>query len=337
MTTDAIQSSRENPIGTRRRLPVLSDTRMKTWRRCQREHYYAYVLGRIPVRDAEALGFGKLMHLALEAWWGATKDRLFWAMTTIASATSTADNPFTPFDRVHAEELMLGYDTRWGADQWETIAVEQEFRFPLLHPNYGTPSYAWELGGKIDVVARRSDGAIVIIEHKTSSGDFTPGSSYWTRLRLDGQVSVYFRAAQALGYDVEECVYDVIGKSGKEQLRATPTDRRKYRRDGEIYASQRERDETAEEYRQRVREDICSAPSEFYQRGSVVRLDRELAEFDLELWATAYAISMSNMQGIAPRNPDACQRYGGLCPYFAVCTGAADIDDQNLFKAKDAK
>jgi hypothetical protein len=40
---------------------------------------------------------------------------------------------------------------------------------------------------------------VLVVEHKTSSEDVTPGSFYWSRLRMDGQVSVYFDGARALG------------------------------------------------------------------------------------------------------------------------------------------
>lgn len=50
---------------------VLTNSRLKTWLTCRRQHYYRYELGieRVDERD-EALFFGTVMHRALEAWFG---------------------------------------------------------------------------------------------------------------------------------------------------------------------------------------------------------------------------------------------------------------------------
>lgn len=52
-------------------LSVLTNTRIKCFQSCRREHYYKYELGvrRRDDEDKEALLLGDLMHRALEAWW----------------------------------------------------------------------------------------------------------------------------------------------------------------------------------------------------------------------------------------------------------------------------
>ena len=55
---------------------VLTTSRLKCYRRCPREHHFAYELGFRALVEADAVRFGTLIHRALEAWWRAGDDRL---------------------------------------------------------------------------------------------------------------------------------------------------------------------------------------------------------------------------------------------------------------------
>ena len=57
--------------------------------------------------------------------------------------------------------------------------------------------------------------------------DATPGSEYWRRLRIDGQISMYYEGASVLGHDVAGCIYDVIVRPTLRPYKATPLDKRK--------------------------------------------------------------------------------------------------------------
>lgn len=60
----------------KRRLPVISVSEMKSFRRCARAHHYRYDVQRVSLADAKALSFGTAFHRALEVWWNAKKDGL---------------------------------------------------------------------------------------------------------------------------------------------------------------------------------------------------------------------------------------------------------------------
>lgn len=131
-----------------RRLPLITNSQMRTFRRCAREHYYSYILGYRPVEQADTLRFGSLVHLGLEHWWRSTGDRLADALAAIAGAESD------PYERARAEVLMVGYEARWGDDaaRYQVLAVEAEFRAPLVNPETGAASRTYELGGKLDAL-----------------------------------------------------------------------------------------------------------------------------------------------------------------------------------------
>jgi hypothetical protein len=225
-------------------------------------------------------------------------------------------------DLVRAEVMLEGYTARWGNVPFEPIVVEHEFELPD-----GTV-------GRIDAIARYGRSRdVYVVEHKTSSENV---SYYWRRLALDTQVSIYLEAAYALanvlGYqteDVRGVEYDLLVKPPVWPLSATDPTKRRYTRDGRLYASQRDRDETEDEFRARVRAAIVEAPEKFFQRQTIVRTARELEEAREERRILQAEIA----QFVPPiRNPDACVRYGHLCDYWRVCAGEASLEDPTLYQ-----
>lgn len=147
--------------------------------------------------------------------------------------TASVDYDVIPdeFEIVKAEELLRGYDARWTEFVQSLdgiLGVEVSFRYPLVNPETGAKSRTFELAGKIDVIIKW-EGRVWIVEHKTSSEDITPGSKYWRRIRMDGQVSMYYDGAElALDYEVEGCLYDVLLRPGMNRLLETPEEKRQY-------------------------------------------------------------------------------------------------------------
>lgn len=304
------------------KLRVITNSERACFRRCQREHHYAYGLGIRPTDDAESLVFGRQWHLGQEAWWlGHGLDAAIEACTAGVS---------DPYEVAKLRVLMRGYDARWQAPEPGVLGVEQEFRAPLINPETGAASRTFEHGGKMDVLL-----ADAFVEHKTTSEDIGVGSVYWRRLTLDPQVSTYYAGARALGVEPTKCIYDVVRKPQLRPLKATPEESRKYTKDGRLYAAQRDRDETPEEYERRLAEDICASADKYYQRGEIVRLEADEREAQLDAWQIARAIREGEIEGRYPRNPDSCLRYGRMCSYFDVCTGVASIDDTGRFTVVD--
>lgn len=307
-------------------LPLLTNSRAKSFRRCARHHYNSYVLGYRPNEKAGALHFGTVFHLMLANWWLAVEDaRLTAALTTPEL------NELDEINRIRAEELMLAYDARWAEEPLRAERVECEFEAELTNPSTGAASRTWRVGGKLDAIVSR-DGRPWIVEHKTTSESVGPGSVYWQKLRLDSQVSTYFMGAASLGFDVEGCIYDVIRKPGLEPLEATPEDKRKYTKEGKLYAAQRERAETPDEFRQRLRAYIAENLEHIFRRGDVARSEAELGDAAFDLWQIGRSIRESELAERHPRNPEACFQWSRACEYFEVCTGGAQLTDASRFR-----
>lgn len=240
-----------------------------------------------------------------------------------------------PFDLVRADVMLTGYHLRWEADmaRYQVLGVEAEFRAPVRNPETGMPSRTWELGGKLDVrLLELATDELLIVEHKTTSSEAGPGSDYLKRLRMDGQVTVYYSGAETLGRRVDGCLYDVLVKPGLRPLKATPVESRRYTKAGALYANQRDRDETPNEYRLRLAEAVASEPNEYFLRARVSRLEEEMRDGLADIWQTGRAMREAELAGRHPRNPDACVRYGRTCEFFPVCTGEASLDDQRLYR-----
>lgn len=307
-------------------LPLLTASRMRTFRSCARLHHLRYVEGWRPAIEAEALRFGSLIHTGLEAWWGTAGELVDLGehdSPLDAALAAMAGRAADEFEQIRAEELLIGYDRRWfdRAAELEVLGVEVEYRCAQLNPATMARGRTWELGGKIDAIARRrSDGHVLVVEHKTSSETIeSDADHYWQTLALDGQISGYVVGAESLGHAVDEVLYDVIRKVGMRPLRATAPETRKYTKDGRLYANQRETDETPDEYRARVRADIESAPEKYFQRRSIPRTESQIADYLQDAWQFGRMMRDMELDGYAPRNSEACHRFG-VCPMWLVCS-----------------
>lgn len=286
---------------------LITNSRLRAFRRCPRYHQHAYVDLVRPVEQSYALRFGTLIHLALEAWWLNPENRLRAAMNALETACS--NEKFDEWDRIKAEELTCGYHARWEDQPYETIAVEKEFSIPI--------DGGHTLGGKFDALANR-DGRTYIIEHKTTSESLELGGEYYRRVSvLDSQVSTYYRAAKALGYnELAGCVYDCILRVALRPYKAGKT---------------RKADETPDEYRLRVRTDIAENPEKYYARYDIRRTERDETEAARDLGRTIRHLEIAIEEG-SYRNPDACRMFGSACSYLSVCEGTESLDNPLKFR-----
>jgi hypothetical protein len=149
-------------------------------------------------------------------------------------------------------------------------------------------------------------------------------------------------AAQACGFQPKDTIYDVIRKPQIVPMLATPEEDRKYTQPTKqnpiprLYKNQRETDETPEEYGERLTEEICSSPEKYFQRRTIVRLDRDTLRHLDDLAQTIELIQISKKRDLFPRSPGSCVRYRRLCEFHDVCSGLATIDDAR-FERKDRK
>ncbi len=335
-----------------RSLPIYTNSSITAFRRCPREYYFRYVLLRKTRKRTEAMRFGSFFHVGLNAWWTWSGDATIRLCAGIDAMRLRAQNveDSDPFELAKAEELLTGYTARWMDQLYETVAVEMQFKLTLPQDtdtdNFNSDSSQdFELAGAIDALVYCKSGYyrtdMHIFEHKTTASDIGPGAPYWQNIvALDPQVSTYTAAAKALGYEPRDVIYDVIRKPGIVPLLATPEADRKYTKPTKaepiprLYAKMRETDETVDEYRERLRADIIAEPEKYFQRMTIVRLERDHAQHAEDVWQTAQMIAVAVEREMWPRSPNACERYGRLCEFHDVCSGITTIDDEVRFMTK---
>lgn len=318
------------------KLHLLTASRLKAFRACPRLEQIKYRELVMPLKSRPPLKFGTLVHLGLEIFWTAIKNKDSHGL----AAEKALDAMFMhalddAFEQARAVAMMTGYCAVWRefATQIEVLAVEVQFRAPLVNPDdISKVAKTWERGGKIDVMIRMPNSMIAIMEHKTSGVDTNPGSAYRGALAMDGQISMYFHGAAALGYKARLCLYDVLRKPKVKPLKATPVEKRKTKKNGDAYAKQRTTDETVAEYQDRVLAKIAAKPEEFYSHIEVGRTDEELARDARDAWHTVAAMTQMSEKKYFPRNPDACFRFGAPCEYLGVCQGVEDLNDPMKFR-----
>lgn len=351
-------------VGATKALRVISNSEARCFRKCPRKHHYSYRLRRRRLHKPMPLRFGTLFHNGLEAWWN-TVD-----LDASIVAMRESDRQIDPYEMAKAEALLIGYHAWWVNEPLDVLAVEQEFRVPLVNPKTGAESRTFVLGGKIDAIVRTREGRVLVVEHKTASDDLAPESDYWRKLRLDAQISTYIAAAKSLGFDAEGCLYDVIGKPTKQPHMATPVEKREYtqRKDkscpeckkksagpaphvvdglvcedgrivtdpgGRLYKNQRDTDETPDEYRSRILDDIKANPRDYYARSEIVRLADEQDDAAADLWATARALREAELLERYPRHVESCIEFGRTCDFWEACTGQASIDNDMIFRTAE--
>lgn len=275
-------------------MEVVTVSRLRAYQVCRKLHHFSYVLGLSPRRPSAPLVFGAAVHRALETWWRGAG--------TEATLSELDRADLDPYQKAKARAMLLGYIDHWSGSGFTSVEVENEFSMPLSIG--GIALDGWRVAGKIDVIARAPDGSLWIIEHKTASPQLEHGVR---KLSFDSQVFMYLMAAQnCLGYEVEGVLYDVLVKPLQRPSK----------------------DETPMEFERRLLEEIqCAPPGKYYKVHELRRSEEEMQQWVEDFEALVMSMIDDMKASRAPRNPDACFRYGQECSYFALCAGECGIDD----------
>lgn len=269
--------------------------------------------------------------------------------------------------------LMVGYHHRWKTQEWQTLAVEQEYHLPIINPETGRRSQTFTQAGKQDALAAWTDGRIYQVEHKTTSSDIAdPNATYWRQLDIDAQVSAYVLANWQQGMKLDGTLYDVIRKptikpgkvkQGEKRMKCKDKTTGQMRflteqekQEGnfgsihEIYfqgtyygfdvqeplskAIRAGEIETPELFEYRLAHDCLENPEKYYARKQVPRLDSELLEYASELWDVAKTIHEARKHDRHYRNSSACMSYGRPCEYLPLCSGH-DTTESDQWRKRD--
>lgn len=213
------------------------------------------------------------------------------------------------------EHKFTGADASLGAPYWERLAIDTQVSIYID----GASMLGYDIAGCIyDVIKRPQHEPKLATPPekreytkgkgcKRCGGSAKPGAIEQGR----GSYEVVF-ASEVKHVPCDECA----GTGWKCDAEGKPQAPR-------LHSNQRDTDEPIEEFEERLVEVIAENPDAFLLRGVVVRLNDELPALRQDILDD---IALAET-GLTPRNPNSCARGHEMCGFFALCSGAARIDD----------
>jgi len=327
-------------------MQLLTHSRNAAFKSCRRRHWFEYELGIRRAVDGRALRMGSAYHEGLEslAHFG-----------DIGKACDAARQYYAGIADYELDiecqtvmTMLCGYQWRWSDSPLEHVAVEQEWKLPLINPDTGRASQTFMLGGKIDGIVRLEDGRLAVIEHKLLGDDIGVESFLWQRMRIDQQVTMYVMAARRLGFNVDCVLYNV---SRKPTIKPTmvPTlddagfkivvdqngdrmfntnDKPRQTADTEKCYQIVAREMTLAEWSDKLNDDIAARPDFYFARREVTRLNSDIAELEAELWDIQKTLRDAQLENRWFRNVSR-QTCDG-CSVFDLCSIGFDPSASTL-------
>lgn len=304
---------------------LITQSRLRSLATCPRQHAYRYEIGLVPIKVADALRFGTMFHEALDLvgqrW--SLDDVVRHIHMNYSAKPEWADQFEWDTECEKVVRLLCGYVWYWQADGIEVIETERVFQLPILNPETGAPTPLFNQAGKKDKKVRLPDQRIAMMEHKTTGDSIDDQSDYWSILRLDPQISMYFAADPEL----QTIIYDVIAKPGISPRQTKTVEKvmkDEYKSSGKWYGEEiinatmdlPER-ETIQMYGARLSADITANPTKYYARKEVARMDSDTAAFHLDLWQKQQELRWRQRNNSWPRNPS--QNTCTYCAYKRPC------------------
>lgn len=322
----------------------LSHSRLRSFQSCRRKEFLEYGRRVRSAHGSAATRVGDAFHRALDALAkhageDASQDDAITRAAIIVSEAyadipSWADRDAWIDERDGALAIVAAYCWRWTDQQVEILASEVPFYLSMRTPDGDVP-----LKGHIDNIVRLPTGELAVMEHKTTSSRFWSDPAYWQALEMDHQISLYVHAARAAGYEVSSVLYDVVFRptlrrervdvldddglkivldaNGTRVMTAKGTPRQTAsEKDGYVVSR---RDETREEFSNRVMSILVDRPDDYFHRRLVTRSRAELDRFLGELETMARDLARAYAEGGHYRNPGHCRSLGG-CAFLPLCS-----------------
>lgn len=201
-------------------VPTLDNTMAEAFERCARLYFLRHVLGLRPIRRSAALGYGGLIHEALDTWYE-TKDTDKVAEKLLSAEFEEIEDDFRT--RARAVQKMKDYMDWYGDEKdWLDNGMDDIILTETAFDLKDDLGFRW--GGKIDLVVIYREEPWVM-DHKTTARF---GDSYWDQFRNSSQMAGYVWAASILhgrpitGVLINCIVTHKIPKPASAQLHRAP-------------------------------------------------------------------------------------------------------------------
>ena len=266
---------------------ILTNSQIQTWLSYRRYYKFAYMDLLKATEPSPALRIGSAIHCALQHWYLSSNCdnsiiRFYDDVIAESLITDIALDESIEAEKSLVSNILNGYKNCYANEKITVLETEKTIRTKIADNTW--------FAGKVDMIAE-VDGRKWLFEHKTTS---VLGDNYFNKLAIDPQVTGYLYLVTRKHPDVCSVIYNVLRK---------PSIRQK-------------KNETVDEFSQRMRDDYIKRPEFYFQQQEVVRNDRELAEFPEYVKNIAQEIRYH--RNFFPRNPSRCNLYGG-CLFRSLC------------------
>jgi hypothetical protein len=289
----------------------LSNSKIKTWRRCPKQYDYKYVQGLRPKRKGLALERGTWIHELLQYHY----DGEDWK----ARHKELTDDFYKLFEeeREHLGDLpsecksiMQGYLFNYRREDSGLIVVDTELDEIITLPN------GLEFNFIIDLIVEEPDG-LWLWDHKTVKNFMDPDF-----MLVDAQLARYFWAAEYMGYTPLRGVLfneirtkpptipPLLQSGGLTRRTNLDTDVRTY------YQAIRRAGLDPVDYGEILRR-LAKQGDRFYRRTRLPKDKALTAQLMSEMTMTANEIITAERKGHFPRSPDKSCTWG--CDYMDLC------------------
>ncbi len=317
---------------------TLSNSRSVCFSSCNFRHFMAYELGLRSVVNAKTRRMGTAFHKGTELKdkGASVAEALDGALALYESMPQGWDAHVWGVERETVRHILNGYWWAWSqpADPSVTVkrVIETEQPFEI---QVGGVTVV----GMLDSLVELGDGRLAVHERKTVSEDLAPDSEYWPQKRMDNQITIYYAAARARGWDVSTVLYDATCKPSirprqipevdadgvkvvvdAEGNRVRTNDGKKWRESADSKRGfvLRGRVETPEEFGERVRLDIAADPGKYFARREQPRTEADLEEMYRDLAVTQDLMDVARYRGWWPKNTSQCTK-PYRCEFFDPC------------------
>lgn len=286
----------------------VTQSMMRTMMSCEEKMRLRYLEGLVsPDPPSPALSIGSAVHLGFEV--GSADAAVASLRESRGPAWLEHEADALELDCAKVRAMVEGGLKLWKI--WPSTPEEQ-FIIPFTNPATGKASTKHTLEGVFDGVFLPYElpgvKGLCLLEIKTTS---RLDSAYLERLDLDWQVSAYLAAASVLyQVRVRKMVYRIIRKPSIRQRK----------------------NETLEEYVNRLVADYEERPEFYFEQVIVERTDQQIERWWYEAWELHERILRIENGGMTIRNSSHCLDFG-RCTYFNLCRG---IVGPSAFRVQEA-
>ena len=370
----------------------LSATALQTFKACPFRYFLKYVKGIKKAEDTVALRWGSNWHTVLEILSLEPGSECNHAVSSTAGdfvacpiCQGTGKVPADPMDaalrkmdevysnfgtktptELEVEKVQILYMAsayRWYYTNDNIKVLHREQKFDIGIPNLTTGRKIRNVNvvGMIDKTGEHGNEEMVI-EHKSTSKPIDPDSTYWSRLNLDTQTTLYPFATRFMntGKHINGVLYDVVHKPTIKPKKLSQGESNKFVEDGkycgqtfEVVINYNEGDnptmdsiivgqevaeitagakagtfavrETPKMYGARLLQDIGERPIFYFARKPVMRTETDLERFHKELVCMVDTIKHMKKNEGWFHNEEACEATF-RCSFIDICYNNMDPD-----------